>query len=203
MKYCSIVDLTKELKPRADVRYKARVAERQGIMISEVSFQEFKDFYTSIVSVKKSEEVWDELSKIHFAAFIAKKDDMPITAAAFVDRYFDRDNIVKGTSDLHYPNDPVGREAYYNMAVSDYSSPYSKRAAYLLQIEVMKSLKEKGYERYVVGVLAEEGDSQKLKNISNFKKQFGEIYLADGDMFPFRSYTPLDKHHRESSASNL
>lgn len=194
MKYCSVVDLTKELAPSKEVRYEARKAQINGLEVSEVPFSEFKDFYTSIVSVKKSEEVWDELSKLHFTTYMAKKDGVPITAAAFLDRYFDRSNIVKGISDIHYPDDPVGREAYYSMSVSDFSSPYSKKgAAYLLQVEVMKALKEKGYERYVVGPLAEEGDSQKLQDISNFKKQFGEIYVVDSDIFPFKSYRIVEQ----------
>lgn len=56
MKYCSVVDLTKELKPSKEVRYEARKAEANGLVVSEVPFSEFKEFYASIVSVQKSEK---------------------------------------------------------------------------------------------------------------------------------------------------
>lgn len=81
------------------------------------------------------------------------------------------------------------KQVYYSMAVTDFNSFYAKGAGYFLQIEVMKALKEKGYERYVVGVLAGKGDAPKLRHISNFKKQFGNLYIVEGENFPFKSYT--------------
>jgi len=171
MKYCVVVDLTKELVPSKEVRYEAHKAELNGLVVSEVPFSEFKNFYASIVSVKKTEEVWDELSKKHFA-FIAKKDATPISGAAFMS---------------------YKKQAYYSMAVTDFDSPYAGGAGYFLQVNVMKALKEKGYELYVVGLLAEEGDSEKLQRISNFKKQFGVLYIVEGENFPFISYTPAPK----------
>lgn len=168
MKYCSAVDLTKELNPSKEVRYEARKAETNGLVVSEVPFSEFKDFYASIVSVQKSEEEWERLSKIFFA-FVAKKDDVPVAGAAFM---------------------PYEKQVYYSMSVTDFASPYAGGAGYLLQTEVMKKFKEKGYELYVVGLLAEEGDSEKLKHISDFKKKLGDLYLVEGEKFPFSSYTP-------------
>ena len=168
MKYCSIVDLTKELHPSKEVRYEARKAEQNGLIVTEVPFLEFKDFYTSIVSVEKSEETWNELAKILFT-FMAKKNGIPVSGAAF---------------QAHK------KHVYYGMAVTDFASPYSEGAGYFLQTEVMKALKEKGYELYVVGLLAEPSDSEKLQHISDFKKKLGDLYLVEGEKFPFASYTP-------------
>ena len=167
MNYCSVVDLTKELKPRRDIRYKARLSARQGVTIARVPFKEFKDFYVAHVSVEKTEERWNELEKMFFC-YMAKKDGVPITAAAF---------------------QAYGKQVYYAMAVTDFASPYSKRASYLLQTEVMKSLQQKGYELYIVGLLYY-GDDQKLQRISDFKRQFGDVYFVEGDAFPFTSYMP-------------
>lgn len=168
MKYCSVVDLAKELKPSKEVRYEARKAERNGLIVSEVPFAEFKDFYTSIVSVKKSEETWNKLSKILFA-FLAKKNGIPVSGAAFMSHE---------------------KQVYYSMAVTDFSSPYAEGAGYFLQTEVMKDLKGKGYEQYVIGLLADESASKKQKDIASFKKKLGELYLVEGDAFPFTSYVP-------------
>lgn len=170
MKYCSAVDLTKELKPSGEVRYEARKAEMNGLTVAQVPFSEFKDFYASIVTVKKSEETWNKLSKVHLA-FLAKKDGMPVSGAAFMSHE---------------------KCVYYSMSVTDFSSPYSKGTGYFLQKEVMKTFKEMGYELYVIGLLAEAGDSKKLQDISSFKKKLGDIYLVEGEVFPFRSYTPAD-----------
>jgi len=168
MKYCVAVDLTKELNPSKEVRYEARKAETQELIVSEVPFSEFKDFYSAIVSVKKSEETWNELSK-KFFAFVAKKDGIPVSGAAFM---------------------PHETQVYYAMAVTDFASPYAQGAGYFLQTEVMKALKKKGYEFYVIGLLAEKGDPKKLQDISAFKKKLGDLYLAEGEKFPFTSYTP-------------
>ncbi|MCX6787584.1 MAG: hypothetical protein NT108_00240 [Candidatus Kaiserbacteria bacterium] len=130
MKYCSIVDLTKELKPSKEVRYEARKAQMNGLVVSEVPFKEFKDFYVSIVSVKKSEETWNELSKTFFA-FLTKKDGIPVSGAAFMSQ---------------------GKHVYYSMAVTDFASPYAEGSGYFLQTEVMKIFKKKGYELYVIGL---------------------------------------------------
>lgn len=171
MRYCSVVDLTKELRPSAWVRRKLRKAEQYGLVVSEVPFVEFKEFYTSIVPVKKVEEIWDQLSKIHFA-FLAKKDGVPVS----------------GIACMFYE-----KQAYYSMGVTDFTSPYAEQVGCVIQTEVMKIFKEKGYELYVVGVLAEEGDAPKLKNISFFKKQLGDVYAVEGDKFPFESYTLIPK----------
>lgn len=170
MKYCSAVDLTKELNPSKEVRYEVRKAEINGLEVFEVPFSEFKDFYISIVTVKKSEEMWNELSKMFFA-FLVKKDGIPISGAAFMS---------------------YEKQAYYSMAVTDFSSPYVEGAGYFLQTEVMKDLKKKRYELYVIGLLAEEGDSQKLKDISSFKKKLGNLYWVEGEKFPFASYVPVE-----------
>ena len=168
MRYCSVVDLTRNPTFSKEVRYEARKAEKNGLRVSEVSFSEFKNFYAAIVSVKKPEELWNELSKTHFA-FLAKKDGIPVSGAAFISHE---------------------KQVYYSMAVTDFSSPYAEGAGYALQTEVIKAAKKKGYERYVVGLLAEEGDSEKIKNISAFKRKFGERYIVEGEKFPFISYTP-------------
>lgn len=169
MKYCAAVDLTKERDPSAWVRRKLRKAEKYGLVVSEVSFTEFREFYTSIVTVKKTEEVWSELSKIHLA-FLAKKDGVSISGVALMS---------------------YEKQVYYSMGVTDFSSPYAKEVGCLIHTEIMKFLKEKGYEMYVIGLLAEEGDSPKLQNISFFKKELGDLYLVDGEKFPFASYTPI------------
>lgn len=169
MKYCSAVDLTRELKPSKEVRYEARKAEMNGLEVFEVPFSEFKDFYTSIVSVKKSEETWNELSKMFFA-FLAKKDDIPVSGAAFMS---------------------YEKQVYYSMAVTDFASPHSEGAGYFLQTEVMKVLKRGEYELYVIGLLAEEGDSQKLQDISSFKEKLGNLYQVEGEKFPFTSYVSV------------
>lgn len=174
MKYCSVVDLTKELNPSKEVRYEARKAEANGLVVSEVPFSEFKDFYASIVSVKKSEEEWKRLSKIFFA-FMAKRDGVPISGAAFMSHE---------------------KQVYYSMAVTDFASPYASGAGYFLQTEAMKSFKEKGYVLYVVGLLADKGDSEKLQHISEFKKKLGSLYIVEGEKFPFASYTPAEESAR-------
>lgn len=170
----SVVDLTHELNPSKEVRYEARKAQKNGVTVSEVPFSEFKDFYAAIVPVKKSEAVWDELGKTH-RAYMAKKENVPVSAAAFL---------------AH------DKQVYYSMAVTDFDSPYAAGAGYLLQIEVMKMLKEKGYALYVVGVLAEPDEPEKLQQISAFKKKLGHPYFIEGDSFPFASYTPVTAGRR-------
>ena len=66
-------------------------------------------------------------------------------------------------------------------AVTDFASPLSKGASYLLQAEVMKTFQVQGYKLYVIGTLAEDGDNQKLQNISAFKEKFGSLYYVEGD----------------------
>lgn len=174
MKYCVAVDLTKELTPSKEVRYEARKAEMNGIIVSEAPFSEFKDFYDSIVPVKKSEETWAELAKMFFA-FVAKKDGVPVSGAAFM---------------------PYEKQVYYAMAVTEFASPYAQGVGYFLQTEVMKALKKKGYEFYVVGLLAEKGDPKKLQDISAFKEKLGDRYSVEGEKFPFTSYTPCKEPPR-------
>lgn len=173
MRYASIIELTKALSFRPDVRYKARVAERQGLTIVEVPFSEFREFYCSIVSVKKTDETWKTLESMFFTCLMAKMDDVPISGAAF---------------------SKEDTKVYYGMAASNFSSPYSKRAGYLLQTEAAMIFKERGFEMYVVGLLADDDDAEKLKNISAFKKQFGDLFLVEGEKFPFDRYVRHDDY---------
>ncbi len=171
MKYASIVDLRGSLTLRSDVRRKAETGRRDGLRVEEIPFAEFKSFYKSIVSVEKSEEVWAELAKLHFA-FAAKKGGRTVSAAAF---------CTDGT-----------RDVYYSLAVSDYSLSESRRAAYLLQWEVMQEFKKRGYRYYVVGSKDLYKDPEKSQRLWEFKKQFGNLYLVDGaEYFPFTTYTKV------------
>lgn len=177
MHYCTVVNLKKELLFNKDVRYGARRARQQGIEIVEVPFSEFKNFYTSIVSVKKTNDEWVTLSKDRLA-FMGKKGGVPVTAASF---------------------SPRGSQVSYSLAVSDFSSPYATYAAYLLQVEVIKELQRRGYEYYVLGKVATDHDTKKLRDVSKFKEQFGERYTVEGSEFPYRA---LIKSRQDNRSQN-
>ena len=172
VKYCSAVDLTKELTFSKDVRYEIRAALKDDLYATPVPFSAFREFYESVVPVQKTDEVWNKLIETH-SAFIAYHGDTPVSGAAFVSN---------------------GTQMYYSMAVTDFASPYAKHAGYLLQKEAMEHFKTSGCTFYVLGVLAREHDSEKLKQISQFKEKLGTRYVVEGEHFPFASYTPVYQH---------
>jgi len=166
-KLCVAIDLTEEVVFNKEVRYEARAAERQGASVREIPFEEFKEFYASIVAVKKSEEEWRQLAqgRIAFGAFVG---DELVSAAAI---------------------ECAGTEAYYSMAVTNYSLTAAQHASYLLQTHIARALKERGFTRYVLGTQDTYADKEKSKRIWDFKKQFGQLCRVEGGQFPFASYS--------------
>ena len=176
MKYASIIDLREEYRPHKEVRRSARIAKKEGLTFEPVPFGEFKDFYASLVEVKKSEEKWKELGAEHFA-YMVKKDGRPIAGLAFK------------TS---------GKDVYYSMSATDYSLPESAHAGYFAHHEMARILKEGGYRLYVIGSQDVYADKEKSKRLWEFKRKLGDLYQVDGsEFFPFTTYTKVTTPPKE------